>query len=232
MRGRHRARYGRLEPEHARHIARDPAHPSLRYLIVHPLPVVRRGLASILSAMGSGAVGEASTAAQTRDWLAGHPVDVVLVASVLADGWGLDLIGMRDRRGHAPIWVVFSASGGRGLVAEALRRGAAGLIVASAEVDEIARVVGTASRGETAFTPCQLAAARETAERHLSPRERGVVRLLAAGQSNDEIAAAFGVSRRTIETYLTRLYRRFEVSSRIELVNRLRADGLLEDIDL
>jgi DNA-binding NarL/FixJ family response regulator len=231
MRGRHRARCGRLEPEDARYVARDPAQPNVRFLIVHPLPVVRRGLVSILSAMGSGTVGEVSTAAQAREWLAGHEVDIVLVASMLADGSGFDLVGLPDRRGRAPAWVVVAATGSAALVAEALRRGAAGLLVASADVDEIVRVVGKASRGEPTFTPGQLAAAREAAGRHLSPRERGVVRLLAAGRSNDEIAAAFAVSRRTIETYLTRLYRRFEVSSRVELVNRLRADGLLGDGD-
>ncbi len=87
--------------------------------------------------------------------------------------------------------------------------------------------MAAASRGQLAFTPGQLAAAREAVGRHLSARERELARLLATGRSNEEIGAALGLRRRTIETYLSRLYERFGVGSRIELLNRLRADGLL-----
>lgn len=196
-------------------------------LIVHPLPVVRLGLASLLREIGVEVIGEASTLAAASAWLAGHDVDLVLVASELPDGWGPDLIGPGHRRRRRPAWVVVATSGGGPLVAEALGRGASGFISLSSEPAKVRAIVATAMRGELAFTREQLASAGAAAGRHLSPRERDVVRLLASGRSNAEIGGALGLSRRTIETYLARLYDRFEVSSRIELVNRLRADGLL-----
>jgi len=196
-------------------------------LVVHPLPVVRLGLVSLLRAIGLARVGEASSVAEARAWLARHEFDVVLVAPELPDGWGLDCIRHPGRRGRRPAWIVVGASSAGPLIAEALQRGAAGFVDVASGTDELARVVAAASRGQLAFTPGQLAAAREAVGRHLSARERELARLLATGRSNEEIGAALGLRRRTIETYLSRLYERFGVGSRIELLNRLRADGLL-----
>ncbi len=231
MRGRHHSRPWRPEAAQPRSAAGRTPTPPVRCLVVHPLPVVRRGLASILSARGLHVVGEASTAAQTRAWLRRHRLDVVVVAPELPDGSGFDLTDTHDHRGRSPAWVVFAVTGGGGLVAEALRRGAAGLIVASSQPDEIGRVVGLAGRGELAYSPAQLELARAATEHRLTPRERDIVRELASARSNDEIAASFGLRPKTVETYLARLYRRFQVTSRIELLNRLRAEGLLEGVE-
>lgn len=231
MRGRHHSRPWRLEvPERRSAAGRTPT-PPVRCLVVHPLPVVRRGLASILSVRGLHVVGEASTAAQTRAWLRRHELDVAIVAPELPDGWGFDLVGTCDRHNHTPAWVVFAATGGGGLVAEALRRGAAGFIVASSAPDEIARVVSLAGRGELAYSPAQIESALAAMEHRLTPRERDIVRELASARSNEEIAASLGLRPKTVETYLARLYRRFQVTSRIELLNRLRTEGLLEGVE-
>lgn len=208
-----------------------PAAPTKGCLIIHPLPVVRLGVATLLREIGVEVIDEGSTMAEASAWLASHDVGLVLVGPELPDGWGLDLIGSAARRRQRPAWVVVATSGGGPLVAEALRRGASGFITLSSELAEVRAIVATVMRGEAAFTGAQLASARAAADRHLRPRERIVVRLLARGLSNAAIGAALGVSRRTIETYLARLYDRFGVSCRIELVNRLRADGLLEAVE-
>jgi len=63
--------------------------------------------------------------------------------------------------------------------------------------------------------------ARDARGLRLTRRERDVVVGVLAGRSNDEIGADLGVARKTVEAYLTRLYRRFEVSSRTELALRV-----------
>jgi len=62
----------------------------------------------------------------------------------------------------------------------------------------------------------------------LSPREREVVNHLVAGRSNDEIAAARGVTTRAVEAHLTGLYDRIALRSRAELAARAVAEGWLE----
>jgi DNA-binding NarL/FixJ family response regulator len=62
----------------------------------------------------------------------------------------------------------------------------------------------------------------------LSQRERDVVAGVIAGQSNQEISAHLRVSRKTVEAYLTRLFERFDVSTRTELALRAERDGLLD----
>lgn len=198
----------------------------LRCLVVHPAPVVRRGLVAVLEDELDVAMTEVSTAAEARAWLRSHAVDLVIVGTDLPDGWGLDLVGRADQSGRRPAWVLLSARDGGGLVAEALRRGAVGLLQVTSGPSEIVRVAATAVRGELAFTAAELEAAREAAPRHLTPRERAVVGSLAAGRSNDEIAADLGLRRKTVETDLARLYRRFGVASRLELLHRLRDEGL------
>ena len=59
----------------------------------------------------------------------------------------------------------------------------------------------------------------------LTPRELEVLRLLAAGKSNQEIALARGVSPRTVANQLAQVFRKLEVSSRWELVSLCRADA-------
>lgn len=203
-----------------------PRRSPLRCLVVHPAPVLRRGLVAVLEDELDVAVTEVSTEAEAKAWLRSHAVDLVIAGLDLPDGWGLDLVGRADRSGRRPAWVVLSARDGGGLVAEALRRGAVGLLQVTSEPSEIVRVAATAVRGELAFTATQLEAAREAAPRHLTPRERAVVGSLAAGRSNDEIATDLGLRRKTVETYLARLYRRFGVTSRVELLHRLRDEGL------
>jgi DNA-binding NarL/FixJ family response regulator len=65
-------------------------------------------------------------------------------------------------------------------------------------------------KGESAVLP--------RAERGLTKREQEIVDLLLRGQSNKEIASQLGVSDQTIKNQLTTLYRKMDVSSRLELV--------------
>jgi DNA-binding NarL/FixJ family response regulator len=64
----------------------------------------------------------------------------------------------------------------------------------------------------------------------LSDREREVLRCVIDGASNDEIGARLGISSRTVESHLRRLFERHDVASRTELASRAIREGWLEEV--
>jgi DNA-binding NarL/FixJ family response regulator len=62
----------------------------------------------------------------------------------------------------------------------------------------------------------------------LTPRERSVVTLLVDGRTNDEIASVLGITTRTVEAHLARLFERLATGSRTELATRALREGWLE----
>ncbi|MCH9684333.1 MAG: LuxR C-terminal-related transcriptional regulator [Deltaproteobacteria bacterium] len=81
-------------------------------------------------------------------------------------------------------------------------------------------------RGRPAGAGQGTAAASERVLAVLSPAERRVARRVVGGASNPQIAAALGISRRTVETHLTRIYAKLELHSRTQLLRRWMGVGL------
>jgi DNA-binding NarL/FixJ family response regulator len=94
------------------------------------------------------------------------------------------------------------------LAAEALRAGASGFVVKHSAAKELIAAIHAALRGRTYVSAdlasdvlALLAEPRTPGGQRLTPRQRDVVRLLAEGRTMKEIAAALGVSTRTVETH-------------------------------
>lgn len=83
------------------------------------------------------------------------------------------------------------------------------------------RLTGARPHGEADGNPAALAALR------ISPREFGVLRELAAGRSNKEIALRLSVSPNTIKTHVARLYEKLGATRRTDAVNKARELGIL-----
>lgn len=103
------------------------------------------------------------------------------------------------------------------LVRAAIERGAAGYLGKSSELAEIIAAIRTVAAGGTVFSAAALQASR-TAPRRPSARELEVIERVRAGSTNAEIAAALGLSEKTIESHLRRLFDRYGLLSRTELV--------------
>jgi DNA-binding NarL/FixJ family response regulator len=112
------------------------------------------------------------------------------------------------------------------LVGGAFEGGAAGYLSKASPVEAIVDTIGTVARGGTAFPAMTLRALRE-APRRPSERELGAIRLVARGASNDEIAAGLGISIKTVESHLRRLFGRYGVLSRTELAMLAVREGWL-----
>jgi DNA-binding NarL/FixJ family response regulator len=108
----------------------------------------------------------------------------------------------------------------------AFESGAAGYLSKAAELDEIIEAVIAVAGGETRFPAVTLRALRD-APRRPSPREIETIRLLARGSTNDEIATGLGISIKTVESHLRRLFGRYGVLSRTELAMLAVREGWL-----
>jgi DNA-binding NarL/FixJ family response regulator len=146
---------------------------------------------------------------------AGRPTDVV-VADVQLDGnaEGLQLVDALGPNG--PAVLLLSSFDQPPLVRAAFERGAAGYVLKTTEVEEILAAIRTVADGGTAFSAAMLSTVR-SAPRRPSDRELEVLTLLAGGASNDEIGARLGVTEKTVESHLRRLFDRYGVLSRTEL---------------
>jgi len=147
-------------------------------------------------------------------WLDGEPGGLEVLASLTADPRG------------GPRVLVLSGFDQPSFLRAAFEGEAAGYLSKASPVESIVEAILAVARGETCFPPVTLRALRD-APRRPSVREMGVIRLLARGASNDEIAVGLGISIKTVESHLRRLFGRYGVLSRTELAMLAVREGWL-----
>lgn len=196
----------------------------IRVGVVDDHPVVLDGLATSLARQPEIAVAwSAATLADARRSLALETCDVVLVDVRLPDGSGLDLIAPP---GPGPAFLVLSSFDRPQYARAAYQRGACGYLLKTAPIEEIVAGLRAAVAGGTAFRQDHLATLAGSPT--LTHRELEVVRLVAEGWSNDEVAARLSISPKTVEAYLTRLFERWGVTTRTELALQAEREGWLD----
>ncbi|HEX7948918.1 MAG TPA: response regulator transcription factor [Candidatus Limnocylindrales bacterium] len=203
----------------------SPADGPIRVAIVDDHPIVRDGTAALLAQQsGIEVVGTAESVDEARELLARDGVDVVLLDIRLGTDSGLRLLSAPPPTTPAgmPAIVVLSAYDYPQYAEAAMRLGAAGYVVKTAPMAELVDAIRRAASGGLAF------AIRPGRGLRLSAREADVVRLVVDGLSNDEVGARLGIGARTVETHLRRLFERFSIASRTELVARALREGWLE----
>jgi DNA-binding NarL/FixJ family response regulator len=195
---------------------------SIRLAIVDDHPLVGQGLASLLSAEGDiEVVGVGTSLADAAAFLAAPMApDVMLLDVKLGAESGLDLLP--KGRGSRTAIVVLTAHDFAPYLAAAHRLGAAGFVVKSAPYATLLDAIRRVAAGGLAFDR------RPQGEVSLTPRERAVVTQLVDGRTNDEIASALGITSRTVEAHLARLFERLGIGSRTELATRALREGWLE----
>ncbi len=200
----------------------------IRLLLVDDHRAFRQPLAFMLAREPDLAVvAQAGSLAEARARLAG--VDVALVDLDLPDGDGVDLIRELRRAQPGCLPVVLTASGTRLDIARAVEAGAVGVLHKSSPVDEIVAALRRATAGEHLLSPPETVellrlvgqqrerdrAARAAIGR-LTPRERGVLRALADGLSDKEIAERLHVRPETVRTHMVNLLQKLGVDSRLQ----------------
>jgi len=195
----------------------------IRVAVVDDHPLVREGTAAIVARQDDMEIaGVAGSLEELRSMLE-DSVDVLLLDLRLGQDSGFDLLRTQTDA-PMPAVVVLTSYDYPQYADAALRLGAAGFVVKTAPTAELLDAIRRAAGGGLAF------GVRPGNGVALSGREREVVRLVVDGASNDEIGARLGISSRTVESHLRRLFERLGVASRTELAARALREGWLEEV--
>jgi DNA-binding NarL/FixJ family response regulator len=154
----------------------------------------------------------------------------VIVCDVQLEGRaeGLRLLEVARDTPNPPAILLLSGFGHQSVVRAAIDRGAAGYLDKSAEMADIVNAIRTVAGGGTVFRATDLQASRE-APRRPSDREIEVIARVVAGLTNAEVAGQLGLSEKTIESHLHRLFDRYGVLSRTELAVLAMHEGWVHD---
>lgn len=169
--------------------------------------------------------GEARSRAEALDLVTRRQLDLLLVDYRLPDALGTQLVRELREAGIAAPAVLMTANPERGFNEAAREGGAQGTTVKSGSPHELLDALRTVAQGETAFDSRH--PPRPAGRAALSPREREVVRLVAGGATNREVAAALEVGEETVKTMLARTYAKLGVRRRAEAVAEAQKQGLL-----
>ena len=214
-----------------------PVPDPIRVLIVDDHTLVRSGLRLLLEAeQGFVVEDEAADAEQAIRLTRLHKPDVVLLDVVMPGQSGIDAAPeILDAAPHAHI-LILSMQDDPSYVRQAFGAGASGYLLKEAADDDLVQAVREVAAGNRYVHPAlgaRLAAAEAEAKARaeadpLSDREREVLRLLALGHTNQEIAKLLFISVRTAETHRAHVMQKLRLSTRAELVRHAIRQGLLE----
>lgn len=207
----------------------------IRILITDDHAVLRSGLRLMLDREDDlQTVGEATTAEEALDQVAAGGVDLVLLDVEMPGMGGLEG-AERLREAHPDLAIlVLSMHSETDDVRRAFAAGANGYVLKTAADEQLVQAVRAVAAGERYLHPALGAALAQPAPSRgpvddLSPREREVLRLLALGYTNQEIAEMLVVSVRTVESHRAHVMTKLRAGSRAAMVRHALEAGLLDD---
>jgi DNA-binding NarL/FixJ family response regulator len=214
---------------------------SIRVLLADDERLVRAGFRMILKTEPDiDVVGEADDGLEVVEEARRLHPDVVLMDIRMPTLDGLEatrrLLASPEPRPHVIVLTTFDRDE---YVYEALRAGASGFLLKDAPEDRLLAAIRVAADGGSLFAPSATRrlieefarkARRETRPEleQLTPRELEVLRLIAAGLSNEEIAAKLVVSEHTAKTHVAHILRKLELRDRVQAVVLAYESGIVE----
>jgi DNA-binding NarL/FixJ family response regulator len=206
-----------------------------RVLIVDHHRVLADGLGLIIDQHADlQVVGIAGDAAQALLLASTTRPDVILVDQRLPDATGTELAAkLREREPGARV-LLLSDLLSKPLLEEAVNAGARGYLLKTQPAEELVDAVRRAAAGEMLIPAARLAELMAGTGRRaqlldrLTPRERDVLRLLAAGLDNRRIAARMAIGYVTVRSHLRSLSSKLDAHSKVEILARAAELGLIE----
>ena len=211
---------------------------SVRVVIVDDHAVVRAGIRLVLETVEEiDIVGEAGDAREAVFEVRAKKPDVILMDVTMPGKSGIEAIPDVLREAPDAKVLLLSMEDDPKYVREAFGAGAAGYVLKeAADTEVVVAVLEVAGGGRYVHPPlgARLAAAEAEAERAaadevLSEREQEVLRLLALGHTNQEIAKMLYISVRTAETHRAHIMQKLRLGTRAELVQHAITHGMLEE---
>ena len=209
----------------------------IRVLVVDDHAVVRSGLRLLLEReQGIAAIDEASNADEALFRMIEHKPDVLLIDVTMPGTSGIDAIPKLREASPDTKVLVLSMHDDPRYVRDAFAAGASGYVLKEAADKEVVAAIREVAGGGSYVHPALgarmvAAEAKEQAEAKadpLSEREHEVLRLLALGHTNQEIAKSLYISVRTAETHRAHIMQKLGFSSRAELVRYALTNQIIE----
>ncbi|WP_424457769.1 response regulator transcription factor [Ottowia sp.] len=219
-------------------------------LLIEDEPAAAMRMTALLDRMYPGVLmRHASTVAQARTYIQSTRFDLVLVDMQLPDGSGIELLQQLALAQPKAVGLVLSAWGQPDTIVGAIRAGARGYLLKNVDDLEIERSLASVERGGAPIDPviarrilslmssgtgtaapmapatAGSAAAPAKTETLLSRRQTEILRAVASGQTNREIAQALNLSAHTVECHTRSIYRKLAVHTRTEAVVFAKTQG-------
>ncbi len=219
-----------------------PPRTALRVVIADDQPMMRAGFRAVLEATGDIlVVAEAENGSEAVRLVAEHAPDVVLMDIRMPVMDGIEAT-RRLRRARVLILTTFGLDE---YIIDALRAGASGFLLKDAPTAEVVAAVRAVAAGDAVLSATVTRQLLDQVGRRLpaavsrvpddlatlTEREREVLRLLAAGLSNAEIAAALVVSEATVKTHVSHLLGKLGLRDRVQAVIYAYETGLISPAD-
>ena len=213
---------------------------AIRVVVVDDHAVVRSGIKLLLDSHEDiEVVAEAGNAKDAIFRVREQTPDVILLDLVMPGEGGIEVLPKLLKEAPDAKVLVLSMEDDPSYVREAFAAGASGYVLKEAADEEVVAAIRDIASGGSYVHPtlgarmvAADAADRAAAEADpLSDREREILRLLALGHTNQEIAKMLFISVRTAETHRAHIMQKLRLGTRAELVRHALAQGLLDDPD-
>ena len=199
----------------------------VRVVLVDDHRLFRSGVRAELSSAVD-VVGEAGTVEEAVDLIRRTMPDVVLLDVHMPDGGGLAVLGAIGQDLPATRFLAVSVSDAAEDVIAVVRAGARGYVTKAVSGDELADAVRRVAAGDAVFSPRLAGFVLDAFSAHDAPvadgeldlltaRERDVLRLIARGYAYKEVAKELFISVKTVETHVSSVLRKLQLSNRREL---------------
>jgi len=212
---------------------------TIRLLIVDEQPLFREAMRSVLLREGTAqVVAEADDFEQAASQAEQCRPEVVVVSETLPGEGALRLLRLLHPSHEVRVLIVGNDDG-HDTPAEWVRAGAAGYLSRRATPAEVGKAVTCTARGErwvsrraASIALEQLLAASEGKpdKALLSPREHEIIRLVARGCRNSEVAAALYISEKTVKTHLSSIFRKLGARDRVQAAIAAIREGLVDGV--
>lgn len=210
---------------------------SIRVLLVDDHPVVRQGLRRMLELeKDMEVVAEAASGEQALDEIQTAPPDITLLDIRMPGMGGIETI-RQIKEHHPEANVIVLTLYGNQYLAQAIEAGATGYLVKDVGSEELTQAIRSVHKGQSILHPslsrglfsefASLAKGGNNYKCHLSPRELEIVRLIAAGSTNKEIAAQLFLSETTVKRGVSRIFDKLGAKDRAEAVAEAYKRGLI-----
>ncbi|HTJ09923.1 MAG TPA: response regulator transcription factor [Candidatus Binataceae bacterium] len=186
----------------------------------------RQGLRSLLALEGIEVVAEIEQAGDLEAALEATPCDVLLL-DLQMEQWTMDQIPELARKA---VVVVLTANENVETGLTALRLGARAIVQKRFAIESLMTAIRAVTEGLVWMPPAMQAALvgqDGTAAKKLTPRESEIVRCVAVGMRNAEVAARLSLSESTVKTHLTNIFQKLGIRDRIELTRYAIKSGLV-----